>query len=138
LALILIAIGVPLWFGALTILILVLRNRGIRRRPGNVPVRVRKPGKKRWLPGHGLWVHDVFAFRGSPAAWKEGLVWVTDASARPASPEERKKLHRLGEAPLVATFTGKDGGGLELAARSEHRAALLGPFAGSPAAPGER
>jgi hypothetical protein len=137
-ALILIAIGVPLWFGALTILILVLRNRGIRRRPGNVPVRVRKPGKKRWLPGHGLWVHDVFAFRGSPAAWKEGLVWVTDASARPASPEERKKLHRLGEAPLVATFTGKDGGGLELAARSEHRAALLGPFAGSAAAQGER
>jgi hypothetical protein len=137
-ALILIAIGVPLWFGALTLLILVLRNRGIRRRPGNVPVRVRKPGKKRWLPGHGLWVHDVFAFRGSPAAWKEGLVWVTDASARPASPEERKKLHRLGEAPLVATFTGKDGGGLELAARSEHRAALLGPFAGSAAAQGER
>jgi hypothetical protein len=137
-ALILIAIGVPLWFGALTLLILVLRNRGIRRRPGNVPVRVRKPGKKRWLPGHGLWVHDVFAFRGSPAAWKEGLVWVTDASARPASPEERKRLHRLGEAPLVATFTGKDGGGLELAARSEHRAALLGPFAGSAAAQGER
>jgi hypothetical protein len=129
-ALILIAIGVPLWFGALSVLILVLRNRSIRRRPGNVPVRLRAPGKKRWMPGHGLWVHDVFAFRGSPAAWKEGLVWVTDASARPASREERKKLHRLGDAPLVATFTGKDGGGFDAAARAEHRAALLGPFAG--------
>jgi hypothetical protein len=137
-ALILIAIGVPLWFGALSVLILVLRNRSIRRRPGNVPVRVRRPGKKRWVPGHGLWVHDVFAFRGSPAAWKEGLVWVTDASARPASPDERKKLHRLGDAPVVATFTGKDGGGLELAARSEHRATLLGPFAANAAAPSER
>ena len=137
-ALILIAIGVPLWFGALSVLILVLRNRNIRRRPGNVPVRVRKPGKKRWVPGHGLWVHDVFAFRGSPAAWKEGLVWVTDASARPASPEERKKLHRLGDAPLVATFTGKDGAGLELAARSEHRETLLGPFRASATAPSER
>jgi hypothetical protein len=129
-ALILIAIGVPLWFGALSVLILVLRNRNIRRRPGNVPVRLRAPGKKRWMPGHGLWVHDVFAFRGSPAAWKEGLVWVTDASARPASREERKKLHRLGDAPVVATFTGKDGGGFEAAARPEHRVALLGPFAG--------
>lgn len=129
-ALILIAIGVPLWFGALSVLILVLRNRNIRRRPGNVPIRVRRPGKKRWVPGHGVWVHDVFAFRGSPAAWKEGLFWVTDASARPASPEERKTLHRLGDAPLVATFTAKDGGGLELAARPEHRVALLGPFAG--------
>jgi hypothetical protein len=137
-ALILIVIGVPLWFGALTILMLILRNRNIRRRPGNVPIRVRAPGKKRWMPGHGLWVHDVFAFRGSPAAWKEGLVWVTDAAARPASQEERKKLHRLGEAPLVATFTGNDGAGLEVAARPEHRAALLGPFAASAPAPSER
>ena len=49
---------------------------------------------------------------------------------RAAGPEERKKLHRLGDAPLIATFAGRDGDGLELATRQEHRATLLGPFAG--------
>jgi hypothetical protein len=127
--LILIVIGVPLWFGALSLLILVRKNRNIRQRPGNVPIRVRAAGKKHWMPAHGLWVHDVFAFRGSPAAWNEGLLWVKEASARPPSPEERKKLHRLGDAPLIATFTGRDGDGLELATRREHRDNLLGPFA---------
>ena len=25
--------------------------------------------------GCGLWVHDVLGFRGSPAAWREALLW---------------------------------------------------------------
>lgn len=122
------AVGVPLWLCAVGILVLVKRNSWLRSRPGNVPVRIHPSGKKLWLPGHGVWVHDVFAFRGSPAAWKEALLWVTGATVRPATEEEQKKLRRIGDEPIVATFALAGGGEIELAARAEHRALLLGPF----------
>jgi hypothetical protein len=125
---ILAVLGVPLWLCAVAILTLLVRNRALRRRPGNVPVRFRKPGRKRWTPGHGVWVHDVFAFRGLPAAWKEVLVWASDARARDADDEQRKRLHRLGDAPVLATLTLAEGGTVELAARSEDKDDLLGPF----------
>jgi hypothetical protein len=132
---ILAAVGVPLWLCAVGIVILLLRNRALRKRRGNVPVRVRRPGKKRWSPGHGVWLHDVFAFRGLPAAWKEALVWASDASVRAATDEERKKLHRIGETPVLVTLTLVDGETLELAARSEHKNDLLGPFLAGVASP---
>jgi hypothetical protein len=122
-------IGVPLWLCATAILVLVLRNRKLRNRPGSVPARVRVAGKGRWHPGHGLWVHDVFAFRGSPAAWKESLVQVGNVAAQTASEEQRKGLHRLGDEVVVATFALIPKGSLELAARAEHASLLLGPFA---------
>lgn len=132
---ILIAIGIPVWFCAAGILLVVLRNRGLRRRPGNVSIRVRRPGKDRWVAGHGVWVHDVFAFRGSPAAWKEGLLWVTDATVRPAGAAERRRLHRIGDAPVVATYELAAGGSIQLAAQAEDADALLGPFAADAEAP---
>ncbi len=131
------ALGVPLWLCAAGILTLLLRNRALRTRPGNVPVRVRRPGKRRWWPGHGLWVHDVFAFRGLPAAWKEALVWAADASVRPADEQERKKLHRIGDEPVVATLTLVDGESLEVAARAEDVDDLLGPFSPVRSTPAE-
>ncbi|HEY6397392.1 MAG TPA: hypothetical protein VIX82_08075 [Solirubrobacteraceae bacterium] len=126
---ILAALGVPLWLCAAAILTLILRNRALRRRPGNVPVRIRRAGKTRWSPGHGVWIHDVFAFRGLPAAWKEALVWATAASWRPASEHERAKLHRIGDKPIVVTLTLEAGETIELATRPEHKSDLLGPFA---------
>jgi hypothetical protein len=122
-------LGVPLWLCGIGILVLVFRNRMLRKRPGSLPVRVRAEGKGHWHPGHGIWVHDVFAFRGSPAAWKESLDQVGSVSTHPASGEEKKGLHRLGEDVVVATFELVPKGSLELAARAEHAALLLGPFA---------
>ena len=63
-------LGVPLWFCALAILIFVFRNRSLRRRLGDVPVRVLRPGKQRWtrgtpsgsptsLPGEGVPLHGT-------------------------------------------------------------------------------
>ena len=124
---VLVAVGVPLWLCAVAILTLVYRNRTLRRRPGNVPVRVRRAGKRRWAPAHGIWTHDVFAFRGSPAAWQEGLVWVVAASTREPTTDERRRLHRIGSDPVVATFTASEGERLEVAARREHEHVLLGP-----------
>jgi hypothetical protein len=127
---ILAALGVPLWLCALAILTLVLRNRALRTRPGDVPVRVRRPGKKRWVRGHGVWVHDVFAFRGSPAAWKEELIWVSEVVQRAPSQEERDGWHRLGDDPTVAVLKPAEGAdrAIEVAAKGEHRDLLGGPF----------
>ncbi len=106
-------LGVPLWFCAIAIGTVVFRNRRLRRRPGSVPVRVLVPGKTRWSAGHGVWVSDVFAWRGSPAAWREDLVQVGDASARVPEAEVEKRLHRIGDHPVVATFVLADGGTLD-------------------------
>jgi hypothetical protein len=124
--------GVPLWLCAIGIGVLVFRNRALRKRPGNVPVRVLRPGKKRWTRGHAVWVSDVFAWRASPASWMEGLAQVTDASLHESvAPETMKKLHRLGDSPSVASLTLDDGTTIDVAARQENRSALLGPFATS-------
>ena len=128
-------LGVPLWLCAIAISVLVFRNRQLRKRAGSVPVRTRVEGNGRWHPGHGLWVHDVFAFRGSPAAWKEGLVQVASVSVKTAGDEEKKGLHRLGEDVVIATFELVPKGSLELAARAEHVSLLLGPFATMAAIP---
>lgn len=120
------ALGVPLWLIALALLNLTFRNRTLRKRPGNVPVRVRTPGK-RWKRGHAVWVHDVFAFRGSPAAWDELLEHVTVAAARPATAEEDHKLRGLDQ-PIIATFTTDDGRTVEAAASRSGRVTLLAPF----------
>jgi hypothetical protein len=125
---ILIFLGIPLWFCAMGILMLYRNNRSLRKRPGNVAVRVKPPGKTRWIPGHAVWVHDVLAFRASPAAWKELLVWVTAAAAREPTAEEAKKLHRLGDDKVVAALETAGGGTIEIAARAENRKTLLGPF----------
>ena len=126
---ILAALGVPLWLCALGILMLVVQNRKLRKRYGDIPVRVRRPGKKRWTRGHAVWVSDVFAWRGSPAAWDEDLLQVSEVTLRGPDAEERKKLRHLGEHPAIATLELDDGDTLEVAATSEQRVALLGPFA---------
>jgi hypothetical protein len=104
------------------------RNRSLRARPGNVRVRARFEPSGAWIPGHAVWVDDVFAFRRSPAAWEEVLLVVTNASVWPATDEERGQLARMGPAPVVATFTLASGGSVAFAARAEDRPRLLGPY----------
>jgi hypothetical protein len=118
------ALGVPIWFCALAVTVLVLRNRSLRTRPGDIPVRLRSSPGKRWQRGHGVWIHDVFAFRGSPAAWHESLVWVSEASISQASETPK----HLGDEPVIVRLEG-DGEAVTVAARGEHRDALLGPYA---------
>ena len=126
---ILAAIGVPLWLCAIGILVLVFNNRKLRKREGNLPVRVHPPGKKRWTRGHAIWISDVFAWRGSPAAWNEDLLHVSDATLRSTTPEERKKLHGLGDDPELVTLALQTGELLDVAVSQGRGKALLGPFA---------
>ena len=135
---VLLALGVPLWLCACGILILVFRNRSLRKRPGNVPCKFRLTDKKRWTSGHGVWVSDVFAWVGSTAAWRSELAWAGGLATRPADEKERKKLRRLGGSPLIASLALAEGGTVEVASEREHRAGLLGPFAESAAEVGAR
>ena len=129
------AVGVPLWLCALGILGLVFGNRALRKRPGNMSVRVRRPGRKRWTRGNGLWVSDVFVWRASPASWNEGLEQVKDAAVHEhVDSQTAKKLHGLGDSPIVASITLVDGGVIDVATRPEHHSALMGPFASLPSA----
>ncbi len=121
-------LGVPLWLCAVGIFALVYRNRSLRMRPGNNPVRVLKPGKSRWTRGHAIWVSDVFAWRGSPAAWSEGLEAIVDATLENPTPEDQKRLHRLGEHPCVARLTTAEGTVMRVAAKADRSRELLGPF----------
>lgn len=124
------ALGVPLWLCATALLVIFLRQRSLRTRFGNIPVRRRPAGKKRWSRGNAIWVHDVFAFRGSPAMWDEDLAFVTTAETRPVvGTSEVKRLRRLGTGAVVCVMTGEDGTTTEYAARAEHALDLLGPFA---------
>ena len=127
---ILLLLGVPLWLCATAVVVLVLRNRSLRKRAGDIPARLRIAPGKRWTRGHGLWVHDVWAFRGSPAAWSEKLVWVKGVAIRRVPAEEAEKLRGLGENPTVAVLA-YDGGTMEVATSAENRAQLIGPFVSS-------
>jgi hypothetical protein len=109
--------------------VVVRRNRVLRRRPGDVSVLSPTGWGGRWCPGHGVWVGDVFAFRRSPAGWNEALIWVSHAFARGAADEERRQLQRLGDEPVVVTFTLACGGTVKFAARAKDRVRLLGPYA---------
>lgn len=104
------------------------RNRSLRKRHGDIPVRVKRPGKTRWTRGHAVWVSDVFAWRGSPAAWSEDVVQVTGVRLRSPNKEERHKLRRLGDCVQIATLSTLDGEPLEVATWPEERTALVGPF----------
>ena len=124
-------VGVPLWLIAAGILVLVLRSRRLRQREGNVAVRVHRAGKepgKGWHRGNAVWVHDVFAFRGWPAAWSEVLAGVSSASTRRPSEEEGHALRHL-DSPVIAVFTLEDGDVLQVAAAGERLRPLLGPYA---------
>jgi hypothetical protein len=126
-------LGVPLWLCAIAITVLVFRNRTLRKRYGDIPVRVLRSGKKRWVRGHAIWASDVFAWRASPASWNEGLEQVTDASLHEyVDAQTAKKLHRLSDSAVVASLTLVGGDIIDVAALPEHRSALMGPFAGQP------
>ena len=90
---ILAALGVPLWLIAIALLTLLVRNRTIRNRPGNVPVRVRVPGHKEVGPrSRRLCARRVRVPRGPPAAWDEVLEHIEGVTVRPATAEEAHQL----------------------------------------------
>jgi hypothetical protein len=106
---------------------LVFRNRSLRGRAADIPMRLRIDAKGRWRRGHGLWVHDVLGFRGSPAAWNEALLWAASGATRELTSQEAHKFRRLDQ-PVAATFTAADGPGFEAVTTRHNLPRLLGAF----------
>jgi hypothetical protein len=113
---ILAGLGVPLWLCAAGVISVVLRNRSLRKRHGDLSVRLRSDDGKRWRRGHALWVHDVLLFRASPAGWTDTVLWVEEALIDAAGPEDRRHLHRLGDEPVIVQLTLHGGGTAQMAA----------------------
>ena len=67
-------------------------------------------------------------------AWKPGGLErgpaskVSGVSIHSADAQDREKLHRLGDDPVVASMALDDGTTLEVAVRHEHQSILAGPF----------
>ena len=120
-------LGVPLWLIALAIMTIIYRHRSLRGRPNNVSVRMRKAPGKRWTRGNAVWLHDVFAFRGSPAAWRDSLLWVSAAARKEPEGDDAHKLRRMSH-PILAVFQTQDGDPVQVAADGRDQALLLGPF----------
>jgi hypothetical protein len=135
-------LGVPLWLCAIAITVLVFRNRTLRKRYGDIPVRVLRSGKKRWIRGHAIWVSDVLPGGQAPQVGTKGSnrsQTVTDASLHEhVDAQTAKKLHRLGDTAVVPSLTLVGGAVIEIAARREHSSALMGPFARQPADAGHK
>lgn len=124
-------LGVPLWLIVGGVAFMLLTNRRLKHRQGNLPVRLRPAAGKRWRRGNAIWVGDVFACRNSPSGLGESLDLVRSATQRDLTPEEAHQLRRLG-GPTIAVLTTKDRI-IEVAAASAEKDALLGPFNGRPA-----
>jgi hypothetical protein len=125
-------VGVPLWLCAIAILVLILRNRALRKRPDDIPMRLRAEPDGHWRRGHGLWAHDVLAFRASPAMWAESLLWVSDATSRELTAEEAHKFRRL-DGAVGVTLTVHGMPAAEGVTSRQHLPLLLGPYASSAA-----
>ena len=121
-------LGIPLWLCAVG-LSLILHNRALRHSPGSVNVRRRRADKSRWTRGYGVWVHDVFQFRGSLAAWATSLTPVRDVVMLLPSASDRKKLHRIDAGPAIVRMIDDGGNHVDFATSSARVLELLGPFA---------
>jgi hypothetical protein len=121
-------VGVPLWLIAVGIASIIYRSHALRARENNAAVRLRRAGGKRWKRGNAVWTHDVFAFRGWPAAWSEALLWVTTANITAPAGDDIHRLRRMKE-PIIALFTCPDGETIEVAANGADRGLVLGPVA---------
>jgi hypothetical protein len=95
--------------------------------PGRGQRRYGHQAGTRDVTGHGLWIHDVLGFRGSPAAWNEALLWAASGTTRELTSKEAHKFRRLDQ-PVAATFTAADGPGFEAVTTRQHLQHLLGAF----------
>ena len=74
-------LGVVLWLCATGILVILMRNRKLRKRHGNIPVRVKRLGKQRWTRGQAIWSEDLVQVIGGDAAGPRR--WGTEEVAPP-------------------------------------------------------
>jgi hypothetical protein len=131
----LVVLGVDLIVIAAFAALVFGRRRWLKRQPGAFSGAVRVSGGdidglgSKWKRGSGRWVvRDILVWSKTPFMFRNELVPVDRLlGERPARPGEVK---RLGEAPLVVEFE-SGGARIEVTARAEQRALLIGPLSTS-------
>jgi hypothetical protein len=109
------------------------RRRWVSHQPGAFKGAIRVvngevPGlAAKWKRGYGRWVGEVLVWARSPFLFRNELVAVKGPAgeARKAEPDTVK---RLGTEPLIVPLQTDGDARVEIAAPSESRAMVLGPF----------
>jgi hypothetical protein len=132
---ILAALGIPIWLVLGGLGASLLSRRSFKRRPGVFPAKLRVVSgdvatlKSSWhrRPGYARWVHDVLLVQhGLALRQTEALAvaGVTHTGSRGGADD----ISGLGDSPLVVTPELDGGASVELAASSDDRQAMVGPF----------
>jgi hypothetical protein len=107
------------------------RRRWLKRHAGEFPGAIRVCSGEvdglgtKWKRGSGRWVRDVLVWSKAPFMYRTELVPIDRLSKeRPARPGEVK---RLGDTPVVFALVCDDAT-IEVAAKPEHRALVIGPM----------
>jgi hypothetical protein len=133
---ILAALGIPIWFVLGGLAATLVSRRSFKQRRGVFPVKLRVVSgevstlKDSWprRPGYARWVHDVLLVQHGLALLRTEALGVAGVR-QTASSLSTDDVGGLGDAPLVMTLELDGGATIELAASSDARETMMGPFA---------
>jgi hypothetical protein len=132
---ILAALGIPIWLVLGGLGATFLSRRSFKRRPGVFPVKLRVVSgevaklKASWprRPGYARWVHDVLLVQHGGALRQTEAMAVTRVTEAISS-RGADDIRALGDAPLVMSLELDGGAKVELAAPTDVRGLMVGPF----------
>jgi hypothetical protein len=137
------ALGVPVWLVVGALAAGLWSRRTFKDAPGVFPAKLRlapagaSGAEASWPRAsvHARWAHDVLLVHRGIARARYRALPVADVSGPPLplGPDEVKGL---GTSPVVFTLHLDDGSTAEVAARTEDRDALVGPYAAALATTG--
>jgi hypothetical protein len=128
-------LGVNLIVIVILAALVIGRRRWLKRQPGTFAGSVRVSSgevdglRPKWKRGSGRWVRDVLVWSKGPFLYRDELVPVFGASGERLANEGEVK--RLGDRPVVIELALGDAK-LEVAAKAENRALVVGPFTVEP------
>jgi hypothetical protein len=112
------------------------RRRWLKRQPGEFAGAIRVSSgdidglSPKWRRGSGRWVRDVLVWSKSPLMFRNELVAVDRLSGEHQA--HAGEVKRLGDKPVVVEFTAGSAK-IEVAAKAEHRALVIGRLTTPPA-----
>jgi hypothetical protein len=127
----LIALGVELIVIVAFAAVVLGRRQWLKKRPGAFAGAIRVSSgqidglKPEWKRGSGRWVRDVLVWSKAPLLFVNELLPV-DGVLDEREPKAGE-VKRLGDHPIAVQFA-TDGATVEIAAKAEHHALVLGPF----------
>lgn len=138
---ILAALGIPIWLVLGGLATTLVSRRSFKRRAGVFPVKLRVVSgevatlKDSWprRPGYARWVHDVLLVQHGLALLRTEALAVAGVTHIGAL-RDGDDIRGLGDAPVVVTLELDSGASVELAASSDLREVMAGPF-GAPTDP---